>query len=226
MWRPFISKFSDKTYEHFIKRHSSISSSNPKPTHHNSSDHYFPYTRSLSEDHTLRYEEYKTLQLKVKNQRKIIKKTEKFHLNRVKTACFEFKEQQQQEKVQKQEEILKARKCINNKTRKFQNLNLNPKPISEFMEKTYFSFTPKIREKVKIRRKSNKIKLKSSQNYKDFQEKTMNELKLKAPNYYADLHKEFMKIREHCEMTYDQYMKSKRLKRTDPFDVIKKRKTL
>ena len=77
---------------------------------------------------------------------------------------------------------------------------------------------------MKLITKPNKIRSKGKSNYKEFQEKTLKELKSKAPNYYTDLHREFFKIREHCEMTYDQYKKSKRLKRTDPFEAIKKKK--
>lgn len=226
MWRPFTSKFSDKTYESFIKKHSRIISSIPNETHPTSSEHLFPYSRSLSVDRSLRFEEYKTLQSKVQNQRKSIQEKENSHTARIKSACIEFKEQQKQDKIQKQEQILRTRKFINNKTRKSYNLNLNPNPnlTLNSAETSFISCPPMIREKVEIKARPNKIQLRTKSNYKEFQEKIMKELKYKAPNYYADLHKEFFKIREHCEMTYDQYTKSQRLKRTDPFDVIKKRK--
>ena len=224
MWRPFTSKVSDKTYETFIKKHSRIISSIPKETNFNSSEHHFPYTRSLSMDRTLRYEEYKTLQSKVQKQRKYIQETENSHMKRIKTASIDFKEQQQREKMQKQEEMLRTRKFINNRTRKYQNLNLNPNRTLDSTETIFTSCPPSIREKVKLITKPNKIRSKGKSNYKEFQEKTLKELKSKAPNYYTDLHREFFKIREHCEMTYDQYKKSKRLKRTDPFEAIKKKK--
>jgi hypothetical protein len=227
MWRPFIRRFSGRTYENFLEKQSKLENSVTPGNPSSSTSLVLPFTRSLSVDNTLRYEEYKSLQSRVKNQRNLIQKQEKTHSRKVKTACIEFKHEQEYEKLQKHENMERFRKFSNNKTRKMHILNLNTKPANEFLEKTFFNLTPKPRELAKIViRSSRRAKLKQSRNLRDFQDKKMKELKVTAPSYYKELKQEFMKIRQHCEMTFENYTKSKRLKRTNPYDIIKKGKNL
>ena len=60
---------------------------------------------------------------------------------------------------------------------------------------------------------------------REHQNKLMKELKSKIPTYYKELKTEFIKIRDHSEMTFEQYNYSKRLRRTNPYKIRTKVKS-
>lgn len=228
MWRPFIGSLTDSTYESFLRKQSRLSTAPPKSynTHNQPTIQQHPH--SLSSDNTLRLQEFQILKEKVKKQRLSIRLLDKKQQLRNTQRFSGFKSQKEEERSRKFEEIEKIRSFSNNKAKKAKNFGFFAnKTIDEFYDKSFVENQGKVKTPARVKRKEFKVvyripKRKSQESLKELQDRLIKELRISAPNYYKETKQEFMKIREQCEMTYQQYLESRRLKRRDPYKLIKK----
>lgn len=230
MWRPFLGNLTDKTYDTYQKRQSRLNTAPSKPQNPQNPPNSLIYPRSLSLDTTLRLQEYKALQEKVRNQRRSIKQFENQRQIKNQAKFTEFKIIKEEEKQKKFEELEKIRTFSNHKAKKPQPLNILPKQsIDEFYNKDFFEtrFRPKTVKKGKSYKITYKIpKKKNQESLRQAQDRLIKELKVTAPNFYKDTKMEFMKIRKQCEMTFEQYIESRRLKSSNPYNIRKKKKSM
>lgn len=228
MWRPFIGTLTDKTYESFLSKQNRLSTAPPKSYTIHKQGPIPEHPRSLSSDNTLRLQQFQVLKEKVKNQRLTIRLLDKKQQLRNTQKFSGFKSQREEERHKKFEENEKIRSFSNNKAKKPKALNaFSNKSIDEFYDKSFTENIIKLNTPKRVKRKEFKIvykipKRKSQESLKELQDRLIKELKISAPNYYKDTKQEFMKIREQCEMTYQQYLESRRLKRKDPYKLFNK----
>ncbi|OMJ86212.1 hypothetical protein SteCoe_12352 [Stentor coeruleus] len=227
MWRSFACGFANHAYDNFIKKYGRVESApaNPRKAF---TDNYelesMTSLRSLSFEVQKRMEEYSKLKSKVADQRKKIKETDYEILKRKELKIRNIKSMQETEKFRKKQYLQHIRESSKNKTRKFCSLDLRPntnRNDKPNLETKIFALTsPRTRHNLPGFSKvsTHRRKEKEPVSVREFQENVMKDLKQKVPTYYKELKEEFNKIREHCEMTFEQYKASKRLKRKNPYN--------
>ena len=234
MWRPFASNFADHTFANFTKKTNRVGSA-PVNTRRERPEEYetssiASLTSIVSQEAQQRFGEYIQLQKTVKTQRNKIKVND-INLDKLKQFRMRtMKLFQENEKDKRQQELQRIRAFSTNKAPKAHVLDLRPQTQSlPVAEETPISMSPrKIRNKFtaynpQIIFKPNPHR--TSLTVREFQDKMMKSLKSKVPTYIAELSKEFSKIRDHSEMTFEQYNVSKKLRRTNPYKIRPKIKS-
>lgn len=233
MWRPFASTFADHTYENFTKKCNRLASApigTRKARAENFESGSVGSLRCCSREAEQRFEEFQQLKEKVKEQRSRIR-TADDQLQRLKQFRFtDLKTFQESEKDKRKNELMRIRGFVSNKIPKPQVLDLKPKipETKEEEKKVLFQTSPLRIRTVKRSYKPNiTLKPKShkkSISVKEHQDRILAKLKDNPPAYYADLCKEFAKIREYSEMTQEKYLQSRKLKRHNPYKIRTKAK--
>ena len=228
MWRPFASNFADHTFANFTKKVNRVGSAPLRTRRERSEDYESSSISSLqsigSQEAEQRFEEYKQLQTRVKNQRNKIRVND---INFDKLKQFRMRTMklfQENEKDKRQQELQRIRAFSNSKAPKAHSLDLRPTTQSlPEAEQTRMYISPhKIRSNFRTYKPSGVFKPippKTSVTVREFQEKMIKSLKTKVPTYIADLCKEFTKIRDRSEMTFEQYNISKKLRRNSPYKI-------
>lgn len=226
MWRPFLSSISDHTYDNFVKKYIRTESA-PLHATRKTEEKYestsFSNDRSWSIEAEKRVQEYKKLKERVKQQRQIIKENES-NIQQIRNfKVTKMKNLKLAEKEKRKQELQRIRNFSGNKAKKYQILDLKPKFNPKKSIEPIFLQTSPLKMNTyrpRISSSPNKKRLMTIRNYQD---RIMKDLKSKVPTYYKELKTEFIKIREHNEMTFEQYKDSKRLRRTSPYNIRTKR---
>jgi hypothetical protein len=219
MWRAFVNSFNINTYENYLKKHLVAQDIGKNKQKRENSDLVSREAQKMTSD-------FLDLQKKVQEQRRNIRETDEIRENRRKMKIRRDNQMRLEEKSEKKSFLQRIRSYSNNKAKKKKVLDdldkESEKEGIEVVKETTFvtCLRPSspikaiFRPSTRANSKKNTIKL------KEYQEKVMKEFKKTLPrDYYDQLETEFLKIRKKSEETFEQYSMSKKLKKSNPFDI-------
>lgn len=214
MWRSFANTLSNNTYENYLKKHLASNLTSGKNETKQSDIKISKEAEEMIQNH-----EY--LLKKVEEQRKSIKETEENQLRRKQMQIKRDEELRYEEKDKKNSYMKKIRSFSNNKARKKKISEIKKVNTEEEASESYFVTCLRPISPIKSQSKvsSRSTSKRNTVSLKDYQDKVMKDLKIKAPNYFNELKDEFLAIRKKSEQTFEQYKLSKKLKKSNPYDV-------
>ena len=214
MWRSFANTLTNNTYENYLKKHlaSSLSTTKNEPKQADT---------KISKEAEEMIKNHEYLLKKVEEQRKSIKETEENQLRRKQMQIKRDEDLRYEEKDKKISFMKKIRSYSSNKARKRKTVEIKKVNTEEEANESYFitSLRPSSPLKVYSKVSSRPTSQRNTVSLKEYQNKVMKDLKTKAPHYFNELKDEFLAIRKKSEQTFEQYKLSKKLKKSNPYDL-------